>query len=403
MNILVFNCGSSSLNYKVFAARAGGALVAQYSGKAHRVGVKGDELAFIEHNSPSGTSRQTTPIPNHRVAAELALDHLAAQEVPVAAVGHRFVHGGGLFQQTAQITPQSLELLRETLPLAPIHNPNSLSVIEVSLRRLASIPEYVTFDTAFHASLPPWAYTYALSPEIARQFGFRKYGFHGLSYHYVTQAAARYLNRPLESLQIIACHLGTGGSSVTAVANGRSLDTSMGFTPLPGLVMSTRTGDLDPLLPLFMLRQLNDSPASLEALFNKKSGLLGVAGFSSDLRDIIHRMDGEEAGQPKERARLAFELYTRRLQKYIGAYAALLGGFDLLIFTDDIGVQNWRVRQSACAGLDWCGLHLEDAANRAALPDRINRINAPDSMVQILAMPTDEERVIAQEVYDAAV
>ncbi len=232
---------------------------------------------------------------------------------------------------------------------------------------------------------------------IIRQYGFRKYGFHGLSYRYVTGEAARYLGQPLESLRVIACHLGTGGSSVAAVSNGRSLDTSMGFTPLPGLVMSTRTGDLDPLLPLYLIREMGYTPSQLEALFNKKSGLLGVAGFSSDLRDIIHRMDGEETGESKERARLAFELYTRRLKKYIGAYAALLGGFDLLIFTDDIGVQNWRVREAACADMDWCGLRLDEPANRAALPDRINHISAPDSTAHALAMPTDEERVIAQE------
>ncbi len=397
MNILVFNCGSSSLNYKVFAAAPGSALTAVYSGKAHRVGVKGDEPAFIEHRGPGGSERVTAPIPDHRAAAGLALDYLSAQSVRVDAVGHRFVHGGSLFQQTALLTPRALERLRETLPLAPIHNPNSMSVIEESLRRLPGVPEYVTFDTAFHAGLPAWSYTYALPAEIIRAYGFRKYGFHGLSYRYVTRAAAQFLGKPLESIRIIACHLGTGGSSVAAVANGRSLDTSMGFTPLPGLVMSTRTGDLDPLLPLYMLRAMDYTPASLEALYNKHSGLLGIAGFSSDLRDIIHHIDSEEGGEPNERARLAFDLYASRLKKYIGAYAALLGGFDLLIFTDDIGVQNWRVRQSACAGLDWCGLRLDEAANREAQPDRINRIDAPDSSVQVLAMPTDEERVIAQE------
>ncbi len=378
MNILVFNCGSSSLNYKVFTAQSGGALSAEYSGKAHRVGVKGDEPAFIEHRGPDGSARHTTPIPDHRTAAGLVLDYLEAQSVPIEAIGHRFVHGGSLFQSTTLLTPQALDRLQATLPLAPIHNPNSLSVIEVTLRRLAGVPEYVTFDTAFHASLPPWAYTYALPLEIIRQYGFRKYGFHGLSYRYVTRAASNFLGRPLESLRVIACHLGTGGSSAAAVASGRSVDTSMGFTPLPGLVMSTRTGDLDPLLPLYLMREMGYDPAQLETLFNKQSGLLGVSGFSSDLRDIIYRMDGEETGDSRDRAGLAFELYTRRLRKYIGAYAALLGGFDLLIFTDDIGVQNWRVRESACAGLDWCGLRLDADANRAAQPDRINRISAPD-------------------------
>lgn len=389
MNILVINCGSSSLNYKLYA----GAEKILCAGKAHRVGVRGSEPSFIEHTFHGETARFTTSIPDHAAAASLALDFLLEKGLKVEAVGHRFVHGGNIFQQTVLLTPHNQAQLEECLPLAPIHNPNSKRAIRVCQERLPGIPEYLTFDTAFHAPLPPEATTYALPAELARKYGLRKYGFHGLSYQYVTRAAADFLGRPLEDLRMVACHLGTGGSSVTAVLGGKSVETSMGYSPLAGLMMSTRTGDLDPMIPLALMREEGLDPAALNALFNKKSGLVGISGFSADIRDSIQAMD--QKNDP--RARLAFEMYTSRLKKAIGSYAALLGGMDVLLFTDDIGAQNPRVRSAACAGLEWCGVLLDQEANQQADPHRMNRINAPDSPVVVLCTPTDEEGVIVRE------
>jgi acetate kinase len=393
MNILVFNCGSSSLNYKVFEASGSDTLAVSVSGKAHRVGVTGSEPSFIEHRAQGQVRRQVVPIATHVQAAELVLQHLGEQAQTVDVIGHRFVHGGSYFRQSVRLTPETLGRLEACLPLAPIHNPNSLSVIQTCQRLLPAAPQYVTFDTAFHASLPPAAYTYALPPNLVRKYDLRKYGFHGLSYQFVMHEAARFLHRPLNTLSLVACHLGTGGSSVAAIQNGRSLDTSMGYSPLAGLMMSTRTGDLDPFVPLYLMEHAGYSVGALSDLFNKKSGLLGVSGFSSDLRDLIRRRD--ETGD--ERAALAIDLYAYRLKKTIGAYAALLHGPDALIFTDDVGVQNWRIRERACQGMEWCGVRLDSGLNRAAPTDRVALLSASDSRVAVLSVPTDEERVIGLE------
>lgn len=392
MFILVFNCGSSSLNYKVFEAGPDSLAVA-LAGKAHRVGVTGSEPAFIEHRAGGQTRRHVVPIATHAQAAQLVLAHLAEQAQPIDVIGHRFVHGGSAFRASARLTPETLGRLEACLPLAPIHNPNSMSVIQACRRVLPAAPQYVTFDTAFHATLPPAAYTYALPADLVRRFELRKFGFHGLSYQFVTEAAARFLGRPLSELKLVACHLGTGGSSVAAIRFGRSLDTSMGYSPLAGLMMSTRTGDLDPFIPLFLMEHAGYEAETLSELFNKKSGLLGVSGFSSDLRDLVRRRD--ETGD--ERAALALDLYAYRLKKTIGAYAALLHGPDALIFTDDIGVQNWRVRERACQDMDWCGLRLDPEANRLAPTDQVGRVSAASSRVAVLSVPTDEERVIGLE------
>lgn len=393
LNILVFNCGSSSLNYKLFTASGPESLTVTVYGKAHRVGVHGTEPAFIEHHYHGAAQKQVVPLPDHRTAAALVLRYLQDVAAPVDAIGHRFVHGGPHFQRSALLTPETLTRLEACLPLAPIHNPNSMSVIHECRAALPAVPEYVTFDTAFHAPLRPAAYTYPLPAVLRERYGLRKYGFHGLSYQFVTREAARFLGVPLADLRLVACHLGTGGSSVAAVAGGCSVDTTMGYSPLAGLMMSTRTGDLDPLLPLYLMRERGLTPAQLEQLFNKQSGLLGISGLSSDLRDLLRRRD--ETGD--ERAALAIALYIQRLKQAIGAYAVLLGGLDALLFTDDIGVQNWQVRAGACDGLAWCGVVLDEAANRTAPTDRIAVLNASTAPVRILSVPTDEERVIGME------
>ncbi len=392
MQILVFNCGSSSLNYKVYDASQKEIKVL-LSGKAHRVGVTGSEPAFIEHHSGTSYQKDIQPIPDHRHAARLVLNAVHDRAVEIDIIGHRFVHGGSYFQNSTWLTPEIEPKVRACLPLASLHNPNSWSVIETCREIMPNCRQYLTFDTAFHASLPPAAYTYPLSAQIIRENGFRKYGFHGLSYQYVTDRIARALNRDLADLNMVACHLGTGGSSAAAIRNGKSVDTSMGFTPLAGLMMSTRTGDMDALLVLRLLEDFSLSGGELDTLLNKKAGLLGVSSFSSDIRDIqkaIHE-------NADSKAALAYAMYIRRLKETIAGYAVLLGRVDALIFTDDIGAQNFAVRQDACQGLDWCGIQLDLKKNELAKGNLINRIDAPGSRTAIFCLPTDEEGVIAAE------
>jgi len=393
VNILVFNCGSSSLSYKIFEV-SGDETAILLAGKAHRVGVTGSEPSFIENKLRGTVEKETVPIADHRGAAALALKYILAHKLPVDCVGHRFVHGGEYFRESAFVDAASMENLVKCLPLAPIHNPMALSAIRECRATLPETRQYVTFDSAFHSAMPAHAYTYALPRSIIERFGFRKYGFHGLSYTYVTGAAARRLGRPLEKLRLIACHLGTGGSSVAAVRNGRSIDTSMGYSPLQGLVMSTRSGDIDPMLTVYLMAVYGYRPDDLLDFLNKKSGLLGISGFSSDIRDIIGRM---EEGDERPQADLAFSMYVQRLKKYIGSYVAALGGADALIFTDDIGVRNPHVRERVCAGMEWCGIRLDPDANAKAPTDAIACISAPDSPVAVLSVPTEEELLICRE------
>lgn len=392
MKILVFNCGSSSLNYKVYDASQREMPVLM-SGKAHRVGVTSSEAAFIEHNSGTSYQKDIQPIPDHPHAARLVLKTLQEQGIEIDIIGHRFVHGGDTFHASTWLTPEIEPKIRACLPLASLHNPNSWSVIETCREYLPRSQQYLTFDTAYHASLPPAAYIYPLPAQIIEENGYRKYGFHGLSYQYVTHQVAQALNRDLRELNMIACHLGTGGSSATAIRNGKSVDTSMGYTPLAGLMMSTRTGDLDVLLVLRLLADHSLTPFELDTLLNKKSGLLGVSGFSSDIRDIQKYIHEKAHAQ----ATLAYAMYIRRLKETIAGYAVLLGHVDALIFTDDIGAQNNTVRQDACLGLDWCGIQLDISKNEHAAGDRMNRIDAPGSRTAIFCLPTDEEGVIARE------
>jgi len=393
MNILVFNCGSSSLNYKVFQFENANEYSILIHGKAHRVGVKGTEASFIEHHLNGKTESRTLPISNHQEAAGLVIQYLNNHHIHLDAVGHRFVHGGIHFNKSALLTTETYKNLQSCLPLASIHNPNSMSVIDECLSVFQSLPQYITFDTAFHASLPDWAYSYALPGELAQKYNLRKFGFHGLSYQYVTQEASRFLGKPLESLKIIACHLGTGGSSVAAIKNGKSVDTSMGFSPLAGLIMSTRSGDLDPMIPLHLITEHGFTSAELNDLFNKKSGLLGISGFSSDIRDILHRLEETQDHQ----ARLAFQMYTYRLKQYIGSYIAVLGGLDVLIFTDDIGIQSWQVREETCREMTHLGINLDAEVNRGARFDEICILSKPEADVCVLSMPTNEELIIGLE------
>jgi acetate kinase len=390
VNILVFNCGSSSLTFKVFNAGSEADARAVFAGKAHRVGVKGSQPSFLEYHAGARNERVETPLDTHGQAAELVVGKLAQWGLRVDYVGHRWAHGGGRFR-TAWVVADFLKKLRGLIPLMPIHHPAMFSVILRCRRLLPKTPQFVTTDGSFHATLPPHAYAYALPKSVVRKFGFRKFGFHGLSYQYVVRAAAEHLGLPLAGSRIVACHLGTGGSSVAAVKDGISRDTSMGYTGLPGLVMSTRSGDVDPMLATYLMGVYGEHADDMVDLLNKRSGLLGVSDFSSDIRDLIPRLDYD----PK--ARLAFGMYVHRLKKYIGGYVAALGGLDALVFTDDIGLRNWLLRQEVCRGLGWCGVRLDAEANRRAVGDRLAVLSRPGERVRVLAVPTEEELVICWE------
>jgi acetate kinase len=390
MNILTFNCGSSSLTFKVFSVDPDDTIGVVLSGKAHRVGVKGSRSSSIEYEQGGVRNSVEIPLDNHGQAAELVLKKVGELGITLDCIGHRWVHAAGHFH-TAWIDDALLLQLKALVPILPVHHPAILRVIYACRKVLPSLPEYVTADGAFHSTIPACAYTYLLPEDLVKRFGFRKHGFHGLSYRYVVHKTAEYLGIPLQGSRMVACHLGTGGSSAVAVKDGKSVDTSMGYTALSGLVMSTRSGDIDPILTLYLMAVYGYHPDELMDMLNKKSGLLGISGFSSDIRDIIQRIDKDPQAQ------LAFDMYVYRLKKYIGSYVAVLGGLDVLVFTDDIGVHNWLVRERVCRGMDWCGVRLDGEANQRASGDAIARLDAPDSKVKVLIVPTEEELVIAWE------
>ncbi len=392
MNILVVNCGSSSLSFKVYQVGENGAVSVLLAGKARNVATRTQAEPHIEWVRDGKKQTRACPLTSHSEAAQEMLAVLADEGVYIDAVGHRFVHGGERFTTTTRINDSSLETLREVLPLAPIHNPNSFSAIEVCLEQLQSLPEFVVFDTAFHSSIPVEEREYALPRDLAAQLGLRKYGFHGLSYQYVSQRAAEFLNRRVDDVKLIMCHLGTGGSSVCAFADGHSVATSMGFSPLAGLVMSTRCGDIDAEVALELVRQ-GMTADEVSRVLNNNSGLIGLSGYSSNLAEIIA---AAEAGN--ESCRVAFEVYASRLKHYLGAYTWLLGGADAIVFTDDVGVTCWQLREKVCVGVDSLGVVVDSDANRSACPDRISDVSSHRSRTRVIVLPTDEERIILDEV-----
>ena len=387
MNILVFNCGSSSLTYKVFRIKSPENIDVILSGKAHRVGVKGSEPSFIEHHFDKGQEKKELPIANHSEAALLVLDKVKQLDIKIDYIGHRWVHSLGRFK-TSFIDQKMLGILKSLAPLLPIHHPATLSVIYKCRKIFPKTPQYVTADCAFHSSIPYYAYTYALPKDIVNKFGFRKYGFHGLSYQYVVGEASRFLKISLKGSKIVACHLGTGGSSVAAIRDGQSIDTSMGYTALSGLIMSTRSGDIDPMLSIYLMTLYGYRTDDLENIVNNKSGLLGISMFSSDIRDVINVIS------KNKQAELAFNMYIHALKKYIGSYVVALQGIDVLIFTDDIGIHNWLVRERTCENMEWCGIMLDKEINWQAVGDETSLLSAKNSTVKILAIPTEEELVI---------
>lgn len=392
MLILVINCGSSSVKYQLVDTTEGTALV---KGSVERIGMSGAVLTLSRSDGHSG--KFGLEILDHMVAIEQILAYLVhpkhgvlKDKSEVDAVGHRVVHGGQQFTGSVMIDEEVLSKIRQCIELAPLHNPHNIRGINAALRNLPGVPQVAVFDTAFHSTLPRHAYLYPLPYVLYRRYEIRRYGFHGTSHYYVYNRAVVMLGKKPEDLKIITAHLGNG-CSITAVDRGQSMDTSMGLTPLEGLVMGTRCGDIDPSIILHIMgrEELNLSEAN--TLLNKHSGLQGLSGISSDMRDLI-----DESGKGDERATLAIDVYCYRLRKYIGAYAAAMGGLDAVVFTAGVGENSPLVRSKSCEGLEFLGLELDEKANKAA-GGKETDISTKDSKVRTLVIPTNEELVIARD------
>lgn len=395
MNILIFNCGSSSQSFKLYRVDSTAAPVVLASGKAKNVATQTQSASRLIYSIHGQERTVNLELPSHQAAANAILDTLekeTATEEKIDRIGHRFVHGGSYFDHSVEINAATYAKLKDCLHLAPIHNPNSFSVIEVCRDRYPDVPQYAVFDTAFHAGMPAESKVYAIPKTIAEQFGFHKYGFHGLSYQYVSQKCSEILGKPLAKLKLVICHLGTGGSSVVAIQNGIAIDNSMGYSPLAGLIMSTRSGDVDPEIVLELVRQ-GRSADEVDHLLNYESGLLGISGYSSNLNEIIA---AAENGNPD--CQLAFDAYCHRLKSTIGAFIWQLNGADALVFTDDLGVENWKMRQKVCSNEENLGLMLDFEKNRSAPGDRPACLSQTASKIQIWSIPNDEESVIVDEI-----
>lgn len=392
MNILIFNCGSSSQGFKIYQTSTGEKPVLLASGKAKNVATQTKADAFIEWKIPGESGSQKMDLPSHRLAAQKIIAFLKEKRIGVDAIGHRFVHGGTLFDKTTKIDPPTVEKLKQCLRFAPIHNPNSYSVIEVCLEQYPGFPQFAIFDTAFHAGMPQVSRQYAIPRDLAEKYGYHKYGFHGLSYQFVSARIAELTGIPLADLKLILCHLGTGGSSVVAVKNGVSQDTSMGYSPLPGLIMSTRCGDIDPEIVLDMVRN-GHFPDEVSTILNNQSGLLGLSGYSSNLQEII-----EASEKGNARCQLAYDAYTHRLASYLGSFTWQLDRADAIVFTDDIGQKCWKLREKVCSGVENLGIEIDAEKNRTAPADRATLISSARSKTQIWVIPTDEESVMLGEI-----
>ncbi len=391
MRVLVLNCGSSSIKYQLRDTATGSV---EASGLVSRIGEEGSR---IDTQTGETERSREMPIAGHGQGLELIVESLLDRETgvlkdvsEVSAVGHRVVHGGDYFNASARLTPQVIDKIEKYAHLAPLHNPPILQGIRESLRILPDIPQVAVFDTAFHATMPEKAFVYALPYRLYTDNDVRRYGFHGISFASVTQKADRFLGGRLSELKMVIAHLGNG-ASITAVDRGKSVDTSMGLTPLEGLVMGTRAGDVDPGIVLFMLRDMGLSPDEVDRILNKESGLLGLSGVSNDIRDVE-----EAAAEGDPRCRLALDVYAYRVKKYIGAFAAAMGGLDVLAFTAGVGESDPEMRAAICDGLGFLGIDLDPAVN-AATRRVANDIATPASRVRVLVMPTDEEGLIADQ------
>ncbi len=401
MNILVFNCGSSSLKFRLIAMPGEQELIA---GEAQRVGTATAEPSRIVYKRDGKEAIKVVAMASQRVALEEVMKLLAGMEgLRPEAIGHRMVHGGSRFTEVAAfVDAAALRDLDSVAGLAPLHNPPAIAVVRTCSEVFPALPQYLIFDTAYHATIPAAASTYALPKWMRERLGFRKYGFHGTSHQYVAQEAAAFLGKPMDTLNAVSCHLGSGGASLCAIVGGRSVDNTMGYSPLQGLVMSTRSGDLDPGLVLEMMLREDGDAAKVESFLNRKSGVLGLSGASSDIRDVLRAAQGED-GPATERARLAAGVYTWRLRKYLGAYLAVVGTPDAILFTDTIGELVPEVRAAVCAGMDVFGIQVDAGLNAKAVGKALPAdFAAAGSAVRLLAIHTNEELSIARCTYALA-
>ncbi len=387
MNVLVINCGSSSIKYAVYAMPS--ARVAS-KGVVDRIGQK-PSCHTYEHRDRKET--QAVEIEDHQQGIGLILDSVLdgkAGLVPggvIDGVGHRIVHGGHVESEAAFIDEQVMKVIEKFAPMAPLHNPPDLMAIRAVTERMRGVPQVACFDTAFHQTIPEEAYLYGLPLRLREEYGVRRYGFHGISHHFVAKRAAGILGRPVDKLNAITCHLGNG-CSVAAIRNGRSIDTSMGLTPLEGLLMGTRAGDIDPGALLYLIDR-GIEPQELWTIMHNESGLLGLSGVSRDMRDILHAVS-----QGDEKAETALRVFCYRLRKYIGAYVAILGDVHALVFTGGIGENTPEVRRRACADMRHLGIEIDAGKNEATV-GREEDISADQSSAKTLVIPTDEELAIA--------
>ncbi len=394
MNILVLNCGSSSIKYQLFDMRDQSVLA---KGLVHRVGMSGSK---IDHKK-AGQSDKTviqTEILDHKDGIRKVLDLLTGEKTGVLksldqieAVGHRIVHGGEKFAASVLIDENVLQAIRDCIVFAPLHNPPNLKGVEAVTEIMPKIRQVAVFDTAFHQTMKPKAFLYGLPYRFYEKDGIRRYGFHGTSHRFVSRRAAELLKKPYEKMKIITVHLGNG-CSIAAIDQGMSIDTSMGHTPLEGLVMGTRCGDIDPAVSLYIMKKYELSVQEVDNLLNKHSGVLGISQESNDLRDL-------EEGWPKrsERANLALEVYAYRIRKYIGAYIAALNGCDALVFTAGVGENSPIVRGLVCKDMEFLGIEIDLQKNEVTWRGAEGDISTPNARVRTLVVPTNEELVIAQD------
>ena len=391
MKVLVLNCGSSSIKYKLFEM-ADHSVLAQ--GGVEKIGLPD---SFLQVKLPNGEKVVIEKeMPEHTVGIQLILDTLVDEKIgcikdlkEIEAVGHRVVHGGEKFNQSVVITPEVKEMIVKCAELAPLHNPANLKGIDAIEKTLPGVPQVAVFDTAFHQTMPDYAYMYALPYELYEKYAIRRYGFHGTSHRYVSARVCEFLGVNAAEKKVVTAHIGNGGSCA-AVLNGKSVDTSMGLTPVEGLVMGTRAGDLDLGAATYIMDKEGLTTAEFNNLVNKKSGLLGVSGVSSDARDIDAAI---KAGN--HRANLAREMFIYRVKKYVGAYAAAMNGIDILVFTGGIGENDAFIRAEIVKGLSFLGVTLDEEANNCRGVERV--ISTPDSRLTVCVIPTDEELMIASD------
>ncbi|WP_111928653.1 acetate kinase [Clostridium tertium] len=391
MKTLVINCGSSSLKYQLIDMETENSLV---QGLVERIGIEGSILTQKVEGKDKYIIKES--MPNHKAAIKLVLEALVNKDYGVirsmdeiAAVGHRVVHGGEKYSHSVIIDDTVLDSIRDCISLAPLHNPPNIIGIEACMELMPNTPMVAVFDTAFHQTMPKEAYICPLPYELYEKYGIRKYGFHGTSHKYVSQKVADAMGKDIKDLKIITCHLGNG-CSLAAVKGGKSIDTSMGFTPLAGVMMGTRSGSIDPSVISFLSEQHGYKISDIDELLNKKSGVLGISGVSSDFRDVI-----EAANKGNERAKLALDIFHYKVRAQIAAYAGIMGGVDVIVFTAGIGENSSLTRKECLNGLEFLGFNIDDEKN--AVRGEIQEISTKDSKVKVYEIPTNEELMIARD------